>query len=87
MHLTNAVQMSTKNTARLHRVLTTKPEKIYRAFLEPDALARWLPPNGFTGKVIEVDARPPLGVAHVILDRPPRESERSGAQPTARSLY
>ena len=43
--------MAANNTVRLHRVLTAKPEKIYRAFLEPDALARWLPPNGFTGKV------------------------------------
>lgn len=41
---------------RLHRVLPTKPEKIYRAFLDADALARWLPPNGFTGKVHELDA-------------------------------
>jgi uncharacterized protein YndB with AHSA1/START domain len=36
------------NTVRLHRVLATKPEKVYRAFIEPDALAKWLPPNGFT---------------------------------------
>ncbi|MDP9082485.1 MAG: SRPBCC family protein [Pseudomonadota bacterium] len=49
--------MSTKNTVRLHRVLTAKPEKVYRAFLEPDAMARWLPPNGFTGKVHHLDAR------------------------------
>jgi uncharacterized protein YndB with AHSA1/START domain len=49
--------MSTKNTVRLHRVLVTKPEKIYRAFLEPDAMARWLPPNGFTGKVHHLDAK------------------------------
>jgi uncharacterized protein YndB with AHSA1/START domain len=49
--------MTTKNTVRLHRVLTAKPEKIYRAFLEPDALARWLPPNGFTGKVHHIDAK------------------------------
>lgn len=35
-------------TVRLHRVLTTRPEKVYRAFLEADALAKWLPPNGFT---------------------------------------
>jgi uncharacterized protein YndB with AHSA1/START domain len=34
-------------TVRLHRVLTAKPEKVYRAFLEPDAMAKWLPPNGF----------------------------------------
>jgi uncharacterized protein YndB with AHSA1/START domain len=49
--------MTTKNTVRLHRVLVTKPEKIYRAFLEPDAMARWLPPNGFTGKVHHMDAK------------------------------
>jgi uncharacterized protein YndB with AHSA1/START domain len=49
--------MTTKNTVRLHRVLVTKPEKIYRAFLEPDAMARWLPPNGFTGKVHHLDAK------------------------------
>ena len=49
--------MATKNTVRLHRVLTAKPEKIYRAFIEPDAMARWLPPNGFTGKVQHLDAR------------------------------
>ncbi|MDX3965165.1 MAG: SRPBCC family protein [Bradyrhizobium sp.] len=36
------------NTIRLHRVLATKPEKVYRAFLEADAMAKWLPPNGFT---------------------------------------
>lgn len=45
------------NTIRLHRVLATKPEKVYRAFLDADALARWLPPDGFTGKVHEMDAR------------------------------
>ena len=44
-------------TVRLHRVLATKPEKVYRAFLEADAMAKWLPPNGFTGKVHHVDAR------------------------------
>lgn len=48
--------MSTNNTVRLHRVLATKPEKVYRAFLEPDAKARWLPPNGFTGRVHEHSA-------------------------------
>jgi uncharacterized protein YndB with AHSA1/START domain len=45
------------NTVRLHRVLRTKPEKIYRAVLEADALARWLPPNGFTCTVEQLDAR------------------------------
>jgi uncharacterized protein YndB with AHSA1/START domain len=49
--------MTSKNSVSLHRVLTTTPEKIYRAFLEPDALARWLPPNGFTGKVHHMDAK------------------------------
>jgi uncharacterized protein YndB with AHSA1/START domain len=48
--------MST-NTIRLHRVLRASPEKIYRAFLDPDAMAKWLPPNGFTGKVHEMDAK------------------------------
>ncbi len=47
----------TANTVRLHRVVTAKPEKVYRAFLDPDAMARWLPPNGFTGKVHSIDAK------------------------------
>ncbi|WP_299463574.1 SRPBCC family protein [uncultured Gimesia sp.] len=47
----------TTNTVRLHRVLRTTPEKIYRAFLDADAMARWLPPNGFTGKVHQMDAK------------------------------
>ena len=45
------------NTVRFHRVLTAPPEKVYKAFLDPDAKAKWLPPNGFTGKVHEMDAR------------------------------
>lgn len=45
------------NTVRLHRVLRASPEKIYRAFLDADAMAKWLPPNGFTGKVHRIDAR------------------------------
>jgi uncharacterized protein YndB with AHSA1/START domain len=45
------------NTVRLHRVFTAKPQKLYRAFTDPDAFARWLPPNGFTGKVHAMDAR------------------------------
>jgi uncharacterized protein YndB with AHSA1/START domain len=49
--------MTTKNTVRLHRVLAAKPEKVYRAFLDADAMARWLPPNGFTGKVHQMDAK------------------------------
>ena len=44
-------------TVRLHRVLRTKPEKVYRAFLEADALAKWLPPNGFTCTVHHLDPR------------------------------
>jgi uncharacterized protein YndB with AHSA1/START domain len=48
--------MST-NTVRLHRVLRATPEKVYRAFLDPDAMAKWLPPNGFTGKVHHIDAK------------------------------
>lgn len=45
------------NTIRLHRVLRADPERVYRAFLDPDAMAKWLPPNGFTGKVHEMDAK------------------------------
>jgi len=45
------------NTVRLHRVLATRPEKVYRAFLEADALAKWLPPNGFTCTVHHLEAR------------------------------
>lgn len=45
------------NTIRLHRVLRASPEKIYGAFLDPDAMAKWLPPNGFTGKVHQMDAK------------------------------
>jgi uncharacterized protein YndB with AHSA1/START domain len=48
---------TTANTIRLHRVLRTTPEKIYRAFLDADALAKWLPPNGFTCKVHHLDAK------------------------------
>jgi uncharacterized protein YndB with AHSA1/START domain len=45
------------NTVRFHRVLRTSPEKVYRAFLDADAKAKWLPPNGFTGKVHHLDVR------------------------------
>ena len=48
--------MST-NTIRLHRVVRSTPEKIYRAFLDADAMSKWLPPNGFTGKVHHIDAK------------------------------
>lgn len=45
------------NTVRLHRVLRAPPERVYRAFLDADALVKWLPPNGFTGKVHHLEAR------------------------------
>jgi len=45
------------NTVRLHRVLRASPEKIYRAFLDPDAIVKWMPPNGFTGKIHQIDAK------------------------------
>ena len=48
--------MST-STIRLHRVLRAPPERVYRAFLDPDAMAKWLPPNGFTGKVHHMEAK------------------------------
>jgi len=48
--------MST-NTVRLYRVLTAKPEKVYRAFLDPDAMAKWLPPNGYTCNVHHMNAK------------------------------
>jgi len=53
-HETSAEQI---NTVRLHRVLATKPEKVYRAFLDAEALAKWLPPNGFTCKVHHMEAK------------------------------
>jgi uncharacterized protein YndB with AHSA1/START domain len=46
----------TTNTVHLHRVIAAKPEKVYRAFLDADAFSRWIPPNGFTGKVHHMDA-------------------------------
>lgn len=45
------------NTVRLHRVLRAPPERVYRAFLDPDAMVKWLPPHGFTGQVHEIDVR------------------------------
>jgi uncharacterized protein YndB with AHSA1/START domain len=45
------------STIRLHRVLRSTPEKTYRAFLDPDAMVKWLPPNGFTARVHQMDAR------------------------------
>ena len=45
------------NTIRLHRVLRATPERVYRAFLDSDAMSKWLPPNGFTGRVHHLEAR------------------------------
>jgi uncharacterized protein YndB with AHSA1/START domain len=49
--------MIMSGTVKLHRVFTSKPERVYKAFIDPDAMAKWLPPNGFTGKVHSMDAR------------------------------
>jgi uncharacterized protein YndB with AHSA1/START domain len=54
--LCNRIQMAT-NTVRLHRVLRATPERVYRAFLDADAMAKWLPPNGFTGKAHQMDSK------------------------------
>jgi uncharacterized protein YndB with AHSA1/START domain len=48
---------NTTNTVRLHRVLRAPPERVYRAFLDPDAMVKWLPPYGFTAKVHHMEAR------------------------------
>src|SRR5262249_30788093 len=52
------------NTIRLHQVLRTTPERAYRAFLDADAMVKWLPPNGFTGKVHQLDAK--VGGTHTM---------------------
>lgn len=57
--------MST-NTVRLHRVLRAPPARIYRAFLDADAMAKWLPPHGFTGKVHHLEAKVGGDVQHVV---------------------
>mgnify|MGYP001367773581 CR=1 FL=1 len=49
--------MSEDRTVRLHRILTARPEKVFRAFTDADALVRWMPPNGFTAKVHSIDVR------------------------------
>ena len=49
--------MGTTGTVKLHRVLTAPASRIYKAFLDPEAMAKWLPPHGFTGKVHSMDAR------------------------------
>lgn len=48
---------TTTNTVRLHRILSTKPEKVYRAFLDADAMAKWLPPHGFTCHVTHLEGK------------------------------
>ena len=45
------------STVKFHRVLRAKPERVYRAFLDPDAMVKWLPPHGFTAKVYHMDAK------------------------------
>lgn len=52
-----SVMIMSNNTVRLHRVLRTAPERIYRAFLDADAMAKWLPPYGYTCNVTHMDAR------------------------------
>ena len=47
----------TTGTVNLHRVFNAPPDRVYRAFLDPDAMAKWLPPHGFTGRVLTMDAR------------------------------
>lgn len=49
--------MPQSNTVKFHRILKAKPERVYRAFIDPDAMAKWLPPYGFTGKVHHIDPR------------------------------
>ena len=48
---------STTGTVTLHRVFRAPPDRLYRAFIDPDAMAKWLPPHGFTGRVLSMDAR------------------------------
>ena len=55
--MSRGTKTASANEVRLHRVLRATPEKVYRAFLDADALAKWLPPNGFTCKVHEVNAK------------------------------
>jgi len=56
-HTSCSEKVSMPNTVRLHRVLATKPDKVYRAFIEADAMAKWLPPNGFACTVHHLDAK------------------------------
>ena len=56
-HTSYSEKVSMPNTVRLHRVLATKPDKVYRAFIEADAMAKWLPPNGFACTVHHLDPK------------------------------
>lgn len=49
--------MATTGTVKLHRVIAAPPERVYRAFIDPDAMSKWLPPHGFTGRVLEMNAK------------------------------
>lgn len=53
----NPTDAQDTNTIKLHRVIRTAPERVYRAFVDADAMAKWLPPNGFTGRVHHLDAK------------------------------
>ena len=55
--MTKKTEATSTNTIRLHRVLCAPPDRVYRAFLDPDAMVKWMPPNGFTGKVHHMDAK------------------------------
>ena len=55
--MTKETEPASTSTIRLHRVLRAPPDRVYRAFLDPDAMAKWLPPNGFTCKVHHMDAK------------------------------
>jgi uncharacterized protein YndB with AHSA1/START domain len=55
--MTKKTEPASTSTIRLHRVLRATPERVYRAFLDPDAMAKWLPPNGFTCKVHHMDVK------------------------------
>ena len=55
--MTKKAESASANIVRLHRVLRATPERVYRAFLDPEALVKWLPPNGFTCKVHEMNAK------------------------------
>ena len=57
MNIRESTESTLANTVRLHRVLAAKPDKVYRAFTTPDAFARWLPPNGFTCAVHQMDCK------------------------------